>query len=188
MPLKKIPYKTLGELLRKNLSLNEEAEDEQLFKSLRLAKARGWLLKSELITICKWKSARAIRHIESNSPYKIKKHTQAAFSSKSEMIKIEELNKLKGVSIPMGSAILTLTNPKRYGVIDIRVWELLYKIGTMQTNPNGINFNFREWYRLIVILRYHATKMDVTVRDVERTIFQVHKKYQSGRLYKKTKL
>jgi hypothetical protein len=40
MPLKKIPYKTLGELIKKNLSLNEEAEDEQLFKSLRMAKVR----------------------------------------------------------------------------------------------------------------------------------------------------
>jgi hypothetical protein len=185
MPLKKIPYKTLGELIKKNLSLTEETEDEQLFKSLSLAKKRGWLIKSELITICKWKSARAIRHIESNTPQKIKKHTQAAFSSKSEMIKIEELTKLRGVSIPMASAILTLTNPKRYGVIDIRVWELLYKIGSVQSNPNGINFKFREWYRLIVILRYHANKLDVTVRDIERIIFKVHKKYQSGRLYKK---
>lgn len=155
-----------------------------MFKSLRLAKARGWLLKSELIAICKWKSARAIRHIESNSPQKIKKHTQAAFSSKSEMIKIEQLTELKGVSIPMASAILTLTNPMRYDIIDIRVWELLYSIGTMKTNPNGINFNFKEWYRLIVILRYHANKLDVSVRDIERTIFKVHKQYQSGRLYK----
>lgn len=76
-----------------------------------------------------------------------------------------------------------LLNPKRYGVIDIRVWELLYKLGTMKSNPNGKNFKFNEWYRYLVIIRHFAKKFDVKARDIERTLFYVHQDYQKGNLY-----
>jgi len=38
----------------------------------------------------------------------------------------------KGVSVPMASALLTLLDPKRYGVIDIRIWQLLHRMGTSE--------------------------------------------------------
>lgn len=185
MPLKKIRYKNLDLLIKKNLSTLEDSDTEELIKNLQAAKARGWLLKSELKEVCYWKSPRAIRHIESNSRQKIKYHTSIAFSTRSEQEKIERLTSLNGVSIPMASSILMLTNPQRYGVIDIRVWQLLFVMGTMRTNPRGVNFNFKEWYRLLVILRYFSKKHRVSVRDIERTIFLVHQKYQDGLLYQK---
>jgi len=83
----------------------------------------------------------------------------------------------------MASAILMLTNPKKYGVIDIRVWQLLYAIGTVKTNPKGLNFSFQEWYRYLKIIQYFAKKYKVKARDIERTLFQVHKLYQDGLLY-----
>ncbi len=83
----------------------------------------------------------------------------------------------------MASSILTLINPKRYGVIDIRVWEVMFTIGTMKTNPKGINFNFKQWYRYLVILRYFAGKLKVKARDIERTLFLVHQKNQEVKLY-----
>jgi hypothetical protein len=83
----------------------------------------------------------------------------------------------------MASAVLMLTNPRRYGVIDIRVWELMYKLGVMSALPKGVGFRFNHWYRYLMILRYFAKKHDVGARDIERTLFEVHKKYQKGRLY-----
>lgn len=76
-----------------------------------------------------------------------------------------------------------LADPKRYGVIDIRVWQLLYKVGTVNTNPRGINFSFNEWYRYLMIIRYFAKIFKVHARDIERTFFEVHKHYQIGSLY-----
>jgi hypothetical protein len=77
-----------------------------------------------------------------------------------------------------------LTNPNRYGVIDIRVWQLLYKMGTVNTNADGVDFNFKQWYRFLKIIRHFAKKYRVDARDIERTLFKVHSKYQKGRLYK----
>ena len=84
----------------------------------------------------------------------------------------------------MASAILMLLDPKRYGVIDIRVWQLLHQVGTVTRNPRGVGFNFKNWYQFLVILRHLAKKLGVSARDVERTLFIVHKEYQAGRLYK----
>jgi hypothetical protein len=51
-------------------------------------------------------------------------------------------------------------------------------------NAEGMGFTFKNWYQFLVILRYFAKKLGVSVRDVERTLFIVHKEYQAGRLYK----
>ena len=99
-------------------------------------------------------------------------------------MKIKELIELKGVSIPMASSILMLTNPKRYGVIDIRVWEVLLKIGAVNTNMKGVSFNFKEWYRYLMIIRFFADKFKVSARDIERTLFIVHQENQDGLLYR----
>src|SRR4030095_11784987 len=134
MPLRKLPYDTLEPLIADNLSTEEWDATHQLIKKLKPAKKRGWLTKDELIEICYWKSPRAIKHIRSNRTDRIQKVTQAAFKSRNEQTKITELTKLKGVSLPMASSILMLTNPKRYGVIDVRVWQVMFNVGTMRTN------------------------------------------------------
>jgi hypothetical protein len=184
MPIKKLSYNNLEPLIKDNLSTIEDLSTADLIKKLRLAKQRGWLIKDELIDICHWKSPRAIRYIESNRGATIKKQSGLAFSTRSEELKIIELTKLKGVSIPMASSILTLINPKRYGVIDIRAWQVMLEIGTVNTNPKGVNFDFKEWHRYLMIIRYFADKFKVTARDIERTLFIVHKENQDGQLYR----
>ncbi|MBL7127620.1 MAG: hypothetical protein ISS16_01395 [Ignavibacteria bacterium] len=183
MPLKDIPFKKLEPLIRRYLNTEEEEKVKVTIKELKVAKIRGSLTKADLIKVCYFKSPRTINQIKKNSDYKISTVTKKALASRSERIKLELLTSLHGVSVPMASAILMLTNPKRYGVIDIRVWELLYKIGTMKTNPKGVNFSFKEWYRFLVIIRYFAEKFNVKARDIERTLFLVHKDYQKGKLY-----
>ncbi len=105
-------------------------------------------------------------------------------ATKFEKRKIDLLIKLKGVQIPTASAILTLIDPNNYGVIDIRVWQVLYLYGSVKTNPDGVGFNFSNWYNYLVKLRYYAKKFKVKARNIERTLFLYHKKIQEGNLYK----
>jgi len=84
----------------------------------------------------------------------------------------------------MASAILTLTNPQQYGVIDIRVWKVLYRLGSVSSRPSGVGFDFKHWYRYLVILRYHARRLGVDARAVERTLFFHHRRYARGNLYR----
>ena len=184
MPLKKIPYSELEPLVRAHLSVEEEESTTGLIRRLRSAKKRGHLTASELEAVCYWKSPRAIQYVRSNSPTSVRAATRKALTTRSERRRLEALVQLQGVSIPMASAILMLLDPKRYGVIDIRVWQLLHEVGTVTTNPRGVGFNFKNWYQFLVILRHFAKKLGVSARDVERTLFIVHKEYQAGRLYR----
>ncbi len=183
MSLKKIPYKTLNSLIRACISEQEFEPTFTLVRELRSVRQRKCLTKNELIKICKWKSARAIWHIRKNTPAEIRKITGDALATQSEKKRIELLTMLRGVSIPMASAILMLTNPKRYGVIDIRVWQLLYEMKAVDTNPGGKSFSSDQWCEFLAILRQYAKKHNVTARVIERTLFAVHLKYQKGNLY-----
>jgi hypothetical protein len=179
-----MPYKTLDELLRKCLTLEEDENTKLLIKRLKTVRKRGWLTKNELILVCRWKSARAMKLITSNHDHAIKTLTREALRTRSETRKIDVLTELNGVSMPMASALLMLTNPARYGVIDIRVWEVLFKLRAVTTKPRGTNFTFKEWYRLLMILRYFARHHKVSVRTIEHSIFLVHRRYQKGKLYR----
>jgi hypothetical protein len=183
MPIKDLPYNTLEPLVKKHLSTEEWEGTVILMKKFRSVKKNGFLTKEELIQVCYWKSPRAIKYIKSNRADTIKKITTTALSSRNEAQKITELVKLKGVSIPMASSILTLINPKQYGVMDIRVWQLLYQTGIATTNSKGTAFKIEEWLLFLNTLRHFAKTMNVTARDVERTLFLIHKEYQEGLLY-----
>jgi hypothetical protein len=184
MPLNKLPYKRLQHLIGLHLSTRENPATQKVIDELSTIRERGYLTKADLVKVCRWKSPRAIKHIQRNSPEKVKKVTTAAFATRSEQKKMELLTNLYGVSVPMASSILMLTNPLSYGVIDIRTWQLLYEIGSVRTNPNGSGFNFKQWRRYLTILRYYSKKYKVGARDIERTLFRVHVLYQKGKLYK----
>jgi len=179
-----IPYTSLRELLHEELRAVEETKTSELMGQLKHVRKDRFLSKDELILICRWKSPRALQLIKSNRPATIKRLTQAAFNTRSEREKLETLRQLKGVSIPMASAIMTLIWPERYGVIDKRVWQLLHDLGSVTKNPSGVNFTFDNWYSLLCKLRYHAKQMKVSVRAVEHTLFEYHKIVQTGNLYK----
>ena len=105
-------------------------------------------------------------------------------ASKGERMRLQALIALQGVSVPTASAILTLLDPKRYGVIDIRVWQLLHRLGAVDGNPGGTNFTFEQWERFLAVVRRFAAFFRVPARDIERTLFLVHREYQDGLLYR----
>ncbi len=76
-----------------------------------------------------------------------------------------------------------LLDPKRYGVIDIRVWKLLYELGTVTKNPGAVGFSFDNWHEFLMIIRHFAKKLECKARDIERTLFIAHKKQRKGRPY-----
>ncbi|MGQ0548134.1 MAG: hypothetical protein ACT4PY_00475 [Armatimonadota bacterium] len=188
MALKRIPYQKTSRLIKACLSTEEDEETVDLIRRLRPARARGYLTRGELEAVCFWKSARAIHYIRSNSRSRIRTATRRALATTSERRRLEELTVLRGVSVPMASSILMLVDPRRYGVIDIRVWQLLYAIGAVTKKPAGVGFSFDNWMQFLRILRYFARRFNVKARDIERALFCVHRKYQKGRLYASGKL
>ena len=184
MAITQLPYKSLKDLLDTQPIVEEDPKTLKLINRLSHVLETRELSRGEFLDICYWKSARSIRRCERNSAIKIETTSHKVFATTSEKRKLELLTSLYGVNVPTASAILTITNPKDYGVIDMRVWHLLYALGSVKTNPSGIGFSFSHWYKYLQILRYHAKRLEVQARLVELTMFAFHKEHQIGTLYK----
>jgi len=176
-------YTNIAELLANELIREDTPDTLQLIWDLSVVRQRGHLTKPEFLAICRWKSPRAIRHFMKNSPDRIRRQSALALASRSERARFEALTALDGVGAPMASAILTLTNPRRYGVIDIRVWQLLFELGSVRMKPGGVGFTFSDWDQFLMELRYHAKQLGVSVRAVEYSLFLYHKRVKRGVLY-----
>ena len=185
MALKKLPFRTVNALLKQHLSAEEDTKTAALIHELRPARARGYLTRAELEKVCRWKSARAIHLINRNSVIRVRTATRRALTTQNERRRLEALTTLDGVSVAMASAILTLLNPRRYGVIDIRVWQLLYALGEVTKKSGGVGFNFNNWHQFLMKLRYFAKQLGVGARDIERSLFFAHQANQKGTLYQR---
>ena len=162
----------------------EDGPTAALVREMRHVKRAKQFSRAEFIKMCRWKSPRATRHYERNTPAAIRRTSREVLRTRSERLRLELLTGLKGVSVPTASAILTLIDPRRYGVIDIRAWQLLFRIGSVRRRPGGIGFRFADWDQYLSILRDQARALRVDVRRVELTLFEYHRKTQKGRLYR----
>jgi len=180
-------YRNIEELIRKNFK-EEDKETQNLIDELRRdERSRGRLTKDKLIRIDEWKTPtlRNQHRILQNSEEEVIKISEDAFSTTDEEEKIKVLTKLKGVGIPTASAILMLTDPSNYGVIDRRAWEVL-SLYSDELVKSKKSFSSNDWVTYLKILRDLAQKVkrdkviprdEVTPRDIERTLYLYHEEY-----------
>lgn len=184
MSIRAPKYSTLKQLLEHELETEEDMDTATLLRDLSHIKHAKQVSKDEFVRMCRWKSPRPVRHYARNSEDKIKRVFVSVLSTRSERRRLELLTSLRGVSVPTASAILTMIDPKRYGVIDIRVWQLLFKLRSVRSNPSGIGFAFHHWYNYLCKLRHWAKHFNTSARLIELTLFKHHKRLQVGQLYR----
>jgi hypothetical protein len=146
---------------------------------------RGWLKKEEFLAICLWKSRRPKRLYEQNSIDEIKFHTQRCLKTKAEREKISFLTKLKGVSVPTASAILSVANPDDYPIIDIRCIISLNHLGYITWTTITEN----SWIEYLEIVRNLAIQCGKTAREIEKGLFaynRIQLDKENKNLYKKS--
>lgn len=173
----------IAALLRRELVREEDAATAALMARGRDARRRGFISRGEFLAMCRWKSPRALHHYRRNPAARVREASRRALSARSERRRIEYLLALDGVSVPVASAILTLLDPRRYGVLDIRAWQMLYALRGVEANPAGRGFSVEQWLGYLQALRAHARRLGASARAVEYTLFLCHRKRQRGRLY-----
>ena len=81
---------------------------------------------ANLEAIVRWKSERVVHYLIGNSEAKIRQVLQIAAAPDSSTRKaVEALVELRGVDLPIASAILACIAPERYNVLDFRTLEAL---------------------------------------------------------------
>lgn len=123
--------------LRSSASDWEGAEGlKQRFAELRAEREPFYLTREDMEAVFRWKlisqygRGRTHRNTNSDEAYRIA--TQAAFSvnesdgDKDLELKVGFLTALRGVGVPVASAILALVEPDRYCVVDFRGWRAVF--------------------------------------------------------------
>jgi hypothetical protein len=163
----------------------DKAREETLFGTIhKRAQKNQYMTMDDFLEVVRWKSPRAIRSAEKNSPDIVEKITKMAFELKDEEGKIKILTTLDGVSIPMASSILTVWSPKEYGVIDIRAWYSLYKMELVPVNKS--TFGIADWIKYLGIIREKAKEAKCTSREIDAKLYQYFETIREGKnVYRK---
>lgn len=103
---------------------------------LKARRSPFYLTGVELEPVFRWKLisqyGRGKRHRDTNSDHAYRIATTAAFSvdeADSDLdleLKVGFLTALRGVGVPVASAILALVEPERYCVVDFRGWRAMF--------------------------------------------------------------
>lgn len=135
------------------------------------AKAFGCLNQKKLVRIAHWKSPRSSNLCNNNDEDFVREVTLVAFSSPHERLKIEVLTLLSGIDWKCASAILHFCSQERYPVLDFRaLWSLTLD------DPDTKCFEF--WWRYTLICRKLAEEAGVSMRDLDRALWQYSKEKQ----------
>lgn len=147
---------------------NEEEAELEVKKWLE---KNRYLNKDNFIKLCLWKSRRPKKQYEKNSEEMIKEITRFSLSAKSEEVKIKILMCLQGVSFPVASTILHFAYPNKYTIMDFRaIWSLEWK------QPKNYTFEF--WEKYYKEIWNIAKKFNVSVRTVDKALWQYSKENQ----------
>ena len=141
--------------------------EKQIFRMGKEIKKRGWLERTEFLTICLWKSRRPKRLYDLNSDKEIISKSKVSFAEKDELKKIKILTELKGVQIPTASAILSVVNPDSYPIIDERCIQSLIDLGIIKWKTITEN----NWIEYLKIIRSLSKEKNKTAREIEKGLF-----------------
>ena len=169
----------------------EREEKSPYFENMSevLAK-RGFLYKKEFVSIGKWKAHRQINNYEANSEETVQKVTRDVLKEENEMRKVKMLTNggLRGVLVPVASAILTVIYPREYCITDYRAWRALLWLRVVSENGQLVLDSYEKygdyvdslgtyqrlqnylWY--LKVLRSVGKKENKTPRQIEMALWK----------------
>jgi hypothetical protein len=145
-------------------------EDEVISLKEQIQK-QGFINKEQLKLVAYWKAPRSAGHVGKNEDGYIQDITSFALSSKNERSRIEVLTILDGVSWPTASVLLHLFHRDPYPILDFRaLWSAGLEV------PKLYNFEF--WLPYVFFCRGIAHRNNVSMRDLDRAMWQYSKENQ----------
>jgi hypothetical protein len=143
-------------------------EVERLGVTIR---SRGFLRRDEFLRLCDWKSPRTRPRCQANPAELIESVTRVALREKNEELRIKVLTLLSGVSWPTASVILHFGSRQKYPILDVRA---LWSVGVAA----GPAYGFEIWWEYVQFARSLARTQRVSMRTLDRALWQYSKENQ----------
>jgi hypothetical protein len=140
-------------------------DDVELGKKLRIATERGNMTKNDLMAVARWKwrGGRTRQLVSENTAEEIREISTVSFAAKTERMRIGALLALRGVRWPMASVILHFAFPDKYPIFDVRA---------MNSVGSNTSYTFEKWIDYIKLCRKTATDFDVSLRVLDRALWE----------------
>lgn len=139
--------------------------------------------------ICHWKSPRRTRLVCGNAKQRVNKQWKKAlrclnaprFNNDAIICALNELTDLDGVGLPTASALLTAWSPKKFGIIDRKVCEVLY--GKERYISPKLYVDYRQ--KLLDLKKEHKELKECTLRQIELAIWHYNAIQETGETSRK---
>ena len=131
---------------------------------------RGYLRRSELKTVGKWKSRRSAGKIDNNERSLVLEVTRFALHTTCDKAAIESLTILHGVGAPTASVILHFFHKQDYPILDFRA---LWSVSLIEGDK--YSYSYALWSDYVKFCREEAKEADVCMRDLDRALWQYSK-------------
>ncbi len=153
----------------------EFGADEEIQRAIGpRVKAAGYFTKDDFLKVCEWKTPRTQTHCRKNAPEFIRETTRTALATPSERLRVEVLTLLDGVRWATASVLLHFGHVDPYPIMDYRaLWSL-----SITKRPYPYDFAF--WWGYTQFCRELAEECGVTIRVVDRALWQFSKENQPG--------
>jgi hypothetical protein len=138
-------------------------------------RARGYYDRADLLVVGEWKLRRNYwanhkAELESNSDERIRDITSSALAAPPP-IQHEILTRLKGVGIPVASALLMVWNPDKHTVIDVRAVNSLVKNGEI---ANPAPDTYPPYMDYLAICNEISQRCGRCLRTVDRALYEAN--------------
>lgn len=123
--------------------------------------------RDELHRIAKTKSPRRAKLIFENSEESVENISRCALAEKDPLVQMNVLCALRGVQVPIGSAVLSWIKPTNWAVIDRFAWEALRERRLVSGCESGNGFTANHWLEYMSRVRQLAKKVGWTPQQVD---------------------
>lgn len=130
------------------------------------AAALGFYRRADFLVVVRWKSARALPQAGRNSSRAIASATRAAFAADDEAARLAHLLALRGVGVPIASALLHCAFPALYPILDYRAVEALGE------PKRRTSYTAAFWLSYVDQCRRLAADAGVSMRELDKALWQ----------------
>lgn len=179
-----IRAKQIASLRGKSEDTQAARDLEEHFRRLRAKRPEVFLTPEDLDQVLRWKLrgqyGRQERLRLANTPEIIEAVTRLALNidhidpDYRDELRVHTLCALRGVGIPVASAILAVVYPEEYAVIDFRGWRQVFD------EPRSA-FTIGDYLRYLAHVRRLAKQLGWPVREVDEAIWEFDRRQDGSR-------
>lgn len=167
--------------IRHYASLYNVRHDMDMEQLAPTVKRNGYLTADDLLALDKWKldTGRNQHNIKKNEKQQVgivEDMTRLAFSAKTELGRLRCLFALKGVKLPVGSAILHWFHEDEYPIWDPRARE------SVQYDETLYDHWFKGWIAYMNFCKKTAKDNGVCMRTLDRALWKYSKMKSKGEI------